>query len=119
MLAVSQMGRWESWIEFFLLGVEEASKDAIIRAQTLLDLQQTFRHKIQRARSSALLGRLIDLLFEHPALSVPSAAENLGISYNAAKNNIEILIEHEILRPGTKSMRPKYFFAQQIIDVMN
>jgi Fic family protein len=119
MLAVSQLGLWEQWIEFFLLGVEEACKDAITRAQTLLDLQQTYRQKIQRARSSALLGRLIDMLFEHPAISVPYTAEKLGISYNAAKHNIEALIEHQILRPSTADTRPKYFFAAEIVGVMS
>ena len=63
MLAVSQHGLWTGWIEFFLNGVEEACKDAISRAQTLLDLQQHYRQKIQRARSSALLGQLIKPIY--------------------------------------------------------
>jgi Fic family protein len=119
LLAVSQFGLWGRWIEFFLSGVEEACKDAITRAQTLLDLQQTYRQKIQRARSSALLGRLIDSLFEHPAISVPYTAEKLEISYNAAKHNIEVLIEHQILRPSSADTRPKYFVASEIVSVMS
>jgi Fic family protein len=119
MLAVSQHGLWNQWIEFFLQGVEEACKDAIARASALLELQHTYRQKIQRARSSALLGRLIDVLFENPAISVPYATGKLGISYNAAKNNIEVLVGHQILRTGPETMRPRYFFAQEIIDIMN
>lgn len=119
MLSVSQLGLWESWISFFLDGVEEACQDAIARASALLELQRTYRQKIQRARSSALLGRLIDLLFEHPATNVPYAADTLGISYNAAKNNIEVLVEHQILMPGTTDVRPRYFFANEIIKVMS
>jgi Fic family protein len=119
MLAVSQRGMWTSWIEFFLKGVEEVCNDAITRAQALLDLQHKYRQKIQRARSSALLGRLIDLLFEHPAINVPYTAQALGISYNAAKNNIEVLIGHQILRPGPEEFRPRYFLAQEVIDIMS
>ena len=119
LLAVSQAGLWGKWIEFFLSGVEEACKDAITRAATLLDLQQSYRHKIQRARSSALLGRVIDLLFEHPAISVPYTAEKLGISYNAAKHNIDALIGHQILKPSPLDTRPKYFFASEIVGVMS
>ena len=118
MLAVSQFGLWEAWIEFFLEGVEEACKDAIARGQMLLDLQQSLRQKVQQARSSALLGRLIDFLFEHPAMNVPSTAERLGISYNAAKNNIDILIELQILRPSSSPSRPKFYIAQPILDIM-
>jgi Fic family protein len=119
MLTVSQLGLWERWIEFFLMGVEEACSDAFTRAQTLLDLQQSYRQKIQRARSSALLGRLIDMLFEHPAISIPYTADKLEISYNAAKNNIDVLVEHQILRSGPDHFRPKYYFAQEIMNVMN
>jgi Fic family protein len=119
MLTVSQLGLWSSWIEFFLNGVEEACSDAFNRAQTLLDLQQTYRQKIQRARSSALLGRLIDMLFEHPAISIPYTADKLGISYNAAKNNIDVLVGHKILTMGRGDLRPKYYFAQEIMSVMN
>jgi len=46
---------------------------------------------------------------------VPYAAEKLGISYNAAKNNVEVLVGHQILRPGPEYMRPRYFVAQEIM----
>ena len=119
MYSVSTLGLWERWIRFFLMGVEEACKDASSRAGALLELQRKYRQRIQRARSSALLGRLIDLLFQHPAITVPHAADNLGISYNAAKNNIEGLVEHQILRPGMEFQRPRYFFADEIINIMS
>jgi Fic family protein len=119
MLAVSQLGLWESWIEFVLAGVEQACQDAISRAGLLLRLQSTYRQTIQQARSSALLGRLIDMLFENPAINIPYAANKLGISYNAAKNNVEVLVGHQILRPGPEDMRPRFFFAQAIIDIMS
>jgi Fic family protein len=119
MLTVSQLGLWEAWIEFFLQGVEEACQDAISRASSLLELQQKYRLQIQQARSSALLGRLIDTLFEHPAINIPYAADKLGISYNAAKNNVEVLVNHGILRPGVDGARPKFYFAQEVIDIMS
>lgn len=118
MLAISKLGLWTSWISFFLEGIEETCKDAIIRAQSLLTLQKSYYAKIQRARSSALLGRLIDLLFEHPAITVPYAAERLQISYNAAKNNITRLVEAKILRPGGGDNRPMVFVATDIVNAI-
>ncbi len=119
MLTISQMGLWERWIEFFLKGVEETCKDAAIRAQGLQDLQKTYRDKIQKARSSGLLGRLIDLLFENPAITVPSAAQRLHITYNAAKNNIDRLVTEHILQPSLGDRRPKVFLASDIIRLMS
>ena len=115
MLTISKMGLWTSWISFFLEGIEETCKDAITRAQSLQALQKNYYGKIQRARSSALLGQLIDLLFEHPAITVPYAAERLQISYNAAKNNISRLVEAQILRPSGSDSRPMVFVASDIV----
>lgn len=118
MLTISQTGLWERWIAFFLDGIEETCKDAITRAQSLQVLQKSYYGKIQRARSSALLGRLIDLLFEHPAITVPYAAKRLQISYNAAKNNINRLVEAQILRPSASDNRPMVFVARDIVDTI-
>ncbi len=119
MLSISKMGLWTSWISFFLDGIEETCKDAVARAQALQALQKSYYGKIQRARSSALLGQLIDLLFEHPAITVPYAAERLQISYNAAKNNITRLVEVEILRVSTSSNRPMVFVAGDIVSTIS
>jgi len=119
MLSVSTHGLWGSWIAFFLDAVEESCREAIEKAQALQDLQEQCRDKVQRARSSALLGRLIDLLFEHPAITIPYAAGRLNITYNAAKNNIERLVEDGILRPGSDEVRPKVFFADAVIETLS
>lgn len=119
MLTVSTHGLWESWIAFFLTAVEESCKEAIQKARALQDLQEQYRDKVQRARSSALLGRLIDLLFEHPAITTRYTADRLKITYNAAKNNIERLVEDGILRAGSDDGRPKLFFADAVIEILN
>src|SRR5262249_38495909 len=73
MLIVSKLGLWERWIEFFLKGINETCQDAIQKVRALQELQEVYYDRVQRARSSALLPRLIDLLFEHPAITVPYA----------------------------------------------
>jgi Fic family protein len=118
MLTISQMGLWERWIEFFLKGVEETCNDAMTRARSLQILQKSYYEKIQRARSSSLLGRLVDLLFEHPAITVPYAAQRLNISYNAAKNNIAHLMEAQILGPAAGDHRPMVFVANDIVKIV-
>jgi Fic family protein len=118
MLAVSQKGQWLEWVAFFLTAVEAACKDAIAKTQALRNLHRVYSQKIQTARSSALLARIIDVLFEHPAITIPYAAERLGLSYNATKNNVERLIGHEIVRAGADE-RPKFFFADEIIEILN
>lgn len=118
MLDVSKHGRWEQWIQFFLRGVEEVSRDAIEKAQRLQDLHNAYQEKIRQARSSALLGRIVSMLFEHPALSISLISSRLEITYNAAKNNVQRLIEHGILSQSTTASRPMTFLANEIIEIL-
>jgi Fic family protein len=113
---VSTLGRWEEWIKFFLTGVEQSCRSAIARAHALQDLHRTYRQKIEAARSSALLGRLIDALFDIPAVNIPFAARHLGITYHAAQNNIQRLVDLGILHEHERK-RPKWYFADGIIAV--
>jgi Fic family protein len=118
MLDISQHGKWEEWIEFFLVGVEETCRDALAKAQALQDIQARYRELVQKARTSALLGRLVDMLLEHPAVTIPHASARLGIAYNAAKNNIGRLVDLGILTPDAFGSRPKVFVASEIMSAL-
>jgi Fic family protein len=119
MFDVSRAGLWEPWIEFFLKGVEEACQDAIGRAGTIRDLHEKYRARIQRARASALLARIVDGLFEVPAVTIPYIQQRLSISYNSAKKHVAKLVEYQILQPSSdENDRPKFFFANEIIHAL-
>lgn len=115
---VSRTGAWENWIEFFLNGVSEQTSDIIIRSQKLLDLQNSYREKLQTARASALLTRLVDMIFERPVISIPQAASILGVSYNSAKGNVERLLEAGMLVNIKGGGTPRVFLAQEVYGII-
>jgi Fic family protein len=117
MYEVSRHGKWEEWIDFFLQGVEISCHDAIAKAHDLQDLQREYHQRVQSARSSALLGRLVDALFEIPAVSIPFTALHLSVTYHAAKNNIQRLVDLKILQEDPRPTRPKWYFADEIFKV--
>jgi Fic family protein len=120
MFDVSRSGAWEAWILFFLEGVEVTAKNAIKKSHALQDLHKTYFSKIQAARSSALLGKLIDSVFYIPAITIPIAMYETKVSYNSAKNNIKRLVELGILTPGrvtNRPPRPQWFFADEIMNI--
>lgn len=119
MLNVSKANKWEKWIRFFLKAVTESAQEAITKAKKLQDLQREYHCRIQQARSSALLGRVIDHLFEHPAITIPYAAEMLGISYNAAKGNVDRLVQRQVLKESVSYHYPKAYIAEEIIHIVN
>ena len=55
---------------FFLRGVEEQARDAIVRAKRLQDLQIEWKERLSQARASALVPRLADSLFVSPLITI-------------------------------------------------
>ncbi len=118
LLRVSQLGAWSEWIKFFLRGVAEQSRDAVERSQRLLDLQQQYRTKVQTARASALLPKLVDQLFASPAITIAQAKDRLGVTYRGAQLNIAKLEKAGILREYTAGSRNRIYIADGILTAL-
>ncbi len=116
MFAVSKRGAWTPWIEFFLKGVAESAINAIKKSSALQELHKELLKKVQSARSSALLAKIVNDLFDAPAITVPHAMNALGISYNSAKNNLQRLEELGIVKEGSHR-RPQWYYSPQIIEI--
>lgn len=113
---VSRIGDWARWIEFFLTAMRETARASIKVIDQIINLQAEY-HKIARGISrSANLGGLVDLLFERPVVTIPMVSENLSITYRAARQLVERLVEHDMLfeAPG---MYPKTFVALKIVRI--
>jgi len=117
MLKVSQKSEWLPWISFFLEGVIQSCENTIETIRKVQELRDEYQRRCQQARSSVLLIRIVDMLFERIAITIPMIRDETGISYTAAKNNIERLIEYGILREMSGFQRPKFFFATELIDI--
>lgn len=119
MLGVSQMGAWSEWLAFFLRGVTEQSRDALMRAKRLQDLQLEWRDRLTQARTSALLPRLADSLFESPVITIPQAKEILEVSYRSAQQNVEKLVDAAILVQTDQSSYNRVFIAPEILKIIS
>ncbi|MCB2089065.1 MAG: Fic family protein [Sphingomonadaceae bacterium] len=96
MFDVSKNGNWVPWVEFFLTAVAESAEETIRVAQKIQDLQRDYRERFQTARRSALMLRIIDLAFERPVRTVSDIADELGVTYAGASNNIKELVRHGV-----------------------
>ena len=118
LLHVSLAGQWTAWLIFFLEGVAQQSRDAIWRTAQLLSMWQSYRSRLQEARSSALLLQLVDRLFQYPVLSVPGTTKALEITHRSATKLIERLVAARILTEVTGRERNRLYVAQDIIKAM-
>ncbi len=115
LMNVSTKGEWLPWVEFFLRGVRTQSLEAAGRIESLLALQEEYRKKVPaKNKGAGSLLKLIDALFVAPALTAPLAMQILRMSFPAAQQNIEKLIEMGILQEVTGQERNRIYFARQI-----
>ena len=118
LMGVSRRGEWLPWVDFFLQAVEVQSRDAIERTDTLLALWNAYRARLQEARASALLLRLVDELFSFPAITTRIAAESLGVTPRSAQLNINKLVEAGILVEATGQKRNRIYVATGIVEAI-
>ncbi|MGI5844489.1 MAG: Fic family protein [Candidatus Xenobium sp.] len=118
LLGTSTEGDWKGWIDFFLDGVADQATDSAEKVQTLLDLQREFHQSIRQARISALLPKLVDHLFEFPAITISGAARLLGVAYNSARKLVDKLVEAKILQEFGERNYRKVYIAPKILSLI-
>ncbi len=118
LLNVSQEGDWNAWIGFFLRGVADQSIDAVERSQALFALRDRWMAGCHKARASALLIKVVDMLFINPFLNAPRAAAELGVRLQSAQSNIDQLVSRGILGEITGQRRNRVYAASEIIRIL-
>lgn len=114
LLAVSQRGAWQAWLEFFLRGIAEQSRDAVQRIQKLQALREQYRTRVQQTRAAARLLQVVDLLFAQPLVTVAVVQDALKIHFPNAQRYVEQLVVAGILKEITGRERNRIYRAEEI-----
>jgi Fic family protein len=118
LLDVSQRGRWEEWLRFFLLGVSIQSADAIRRIGRLRTLYDGYLDRIRDDRAAERLIETLDILFERPIVTIRQIEAELEIPYRSASRYVEKFTRLGILREITGQARNRIFRADGILKVI-
>lgn len=113
---MSTDGAWTAWLRFFLWAVYIQAEDAQLRVERILELHDRYRALARQHRSKGLLVA-VDLVLEHPIVSVADVSEPAQYSYNTAKRPLEALTELGIVNLMPPS-HPQRWIAQELIDAV-
>lgn len=120
LMGVRENGDWEGWTLYFLHCVYEAAEDAVSAAHRLFRLLADDRQKFLRHEAATLSAvRLLDLLPEHPMISLPDAIELLGLSKPTANNAIDALCGAGILHEVTGKRRNRVYSYDAYLKVLS
>lgn len=118
--AVRESGDWERWLRFFLTGVAETSTQAADAARRILALFDEDRRAIEalgRPASSAL--RVHQLLQTKPLITIPQAAQALGLSRPTVASSLAHLQEARIVHETTGRQRGRAFVYDRYLALLN
>ncbi|MHB0988895.1 MAG: Fic family protein [Bellilinea sp.] len=118
LLATSQAGEWREWVIFFLQGVQHQALDTAKRARQIQDLQAAWREELQQSRTSMLIMRVVDLLFEIPAVSANQVARHCQVSHQSAMHVLRKLEGMGWVREITENKRNRVYLADKIVLLM-
>lgn len=112
-------GDWESWVRFFLEGVDETATAAVSSALNIREIFERHRKQISklgRAAGSAL--RVHELLQRRPLLTVADAADELALSPPTVRAALDALEGLKILSEVTGKQRDRLFVYREYLDII-
>ena len=114
---LSATGDWEAWVVYFLRGVAEQARDALLRVRRVRDLQDQKRQALLERRESGNALRLLDELIASPVMTAAEAARLLDVTPAGARRILERLVQAGILDEFEDEW-PRLFVVTELLDVI-
>ncbi|MBI5955327.1 MAG: Fic family protein [Chloroflexi bacterium] len=118
LLAVSQRGKWEEWLRFFLRGISLQAQDSVFRMTSLQGIRTKYEALVQADRNSARMAGVIDFIFSRPILTIKQLETALDMPYMAAKRYVQKLVDANVLQETTGFARNRVFRANEIFEAL-
>ena len=117
---VRTKGDWEAWLDFFLIGVRDTADQAAAAARRVLAVFEDHRRKIGAlGRPAASVLRVFEHLQRSPIMSIPAAAEAIGISAPTVAKSLEHMQKLGMLREVTGRQRHRLFVYAAYLAILN
>jgi Fic family protein len=115
--AVSTQGRWREWLEYFLRGVRQQARAALMGTQKVLQVYQGYRDKLKKAkRPPQSAGLILDELFGNPIFSASHYCARTNQSFHNVNKGVVFWQKEGLLREFTGQKRNRRFVASELLD---
>ncbi len=117
---VRNNGDWETWLEFFLEGVEQTASNAVETAQRLVALFKEDEKRVQSlGRAAASTMSVFHAVCERPIVTLNEVCKRTSLSFPTATKGIHRLIQKEIIKERTGKRRNRVFAYGRYLDILN
>jgi Fic family protein len=118
LLAVSQRGKWDDWLRFFLRGITSQSQDRVFRMTRLEGFHARYEELVLADRNPQRMTAVIDFMFSRLMLTLRQLKTALDIPYMAAKRYVDKLVEAGVLKETTGYTRNRVFLAHEVFRAL-
>lgn len=109
------------WLKYFLIGIEQTSKEAVSKLSEIIELKKRLESEIHkswgRRTQSALM--LLNHLFTVPIVTIKDTERICSLSKKAAGDLIDSFEKHNILHELTGQSRNRVFIFNAYLDLFN
>jgi len=117
---VRTKGDWETWLEFFLIGVRDTAEQAAHSARRIVAVFEEDRRKIEAlGRPAASVLRVFELMQRRPILSIPAAAASTGLSAPTIAKSLVHMQRLGMLCEITGRQRRRLFVYDAYLKVLS
>jgi Fic family protein len=117
---VRSRGDWEAWLDFFLIGVRDTADQAASAARRIVALFAEHQKQIETlGRPAASVLRVFQHMQRNPIVSIPAAAQKIGISAPTVAKSLDHMQRLGILREITGRERHRLFVYEDYLAILN
>jgi Fic family protein len=111
---------WEAWLGFFLIGVRDTADQAASAARRIVALFAEHQKQIEKlGRPAASVLRVFQHMQRNPIVSIPAAAQKIGISAPTVAKSLDHMQRLGILREITGRERHRLFVYEDYLAILN
>lgn len=115
LLRVRTEGDWESWLLFFLRGVQETAVAAAAQARKIMRIREEYQQLLQdHAKALAL----VDEVLSTPYITVAHAQKVLGVSNPTARTAVSAMVDAGLLAEVGERKWRRLYVARPVLDVL-
>jgi len=120
LLAVSQKGQWEEWLEFFLTGVHEQAEDAVEKINALNILRMKYQNLFEKERNQEKLVEVVDYFIGTPISSIGQILQGTELgSFSMIQGYFDKLVSFGFLEEITGGKRNRIYLAREILEILD
>lgn len=108
-------GDWDSWLRYFINGIQVTAADAVKRTTHVIELREEFRKRVSdKPRALAM----VDQLFTNPYVTVAHAMKTLDVTYPTALKAIELLVERKLIEKLGERRWGKLYLSRPVLEAI-